>query len=123
MYEVSVEESFCATHCVMFPDRTLEPMHGHDWRITVVWRGRRLDERGLLIDFEQAHKSLRALLDELNYTHLNDHPWLSGSPASSESVARMIFEKLDSVPGLADESLRSVRVTEAPGRSATYARE
>lgn len=123
MFEVSVEGSFCATHRVMFADRTLEPMHGHDWRITAVWRGRRLDERGLLIDFDQAQKSLRALLDELNYTHLNDHPWLSGAPASSESVARMIFEKLDSVLGLADELLRSVRVTEAPGCSATYSRE
>ena len=123
MYEISVRGSFRATHQVATPSGELEPRHEHDWRIEAVWGGRRLDDRGLLVDFARAEQALRGLASALEGTHLNEHAILAGRPPSAENVARVFFEKLDSVRGSVDARLRSVSVREAPGCRAVYARD
>jgi 6-pyruvoyltetrahydropterin/6-carboxytetrahydropterin synthase len=123
MYEISVRGSFRATHQVATPSGELEPRHEHDWRIEAVWSGRRLDDRGLLVDFACAEQVLRRLASTFEGKHLNEHPMLAGCPPSAENVARVFFEKLDSVRGCVDARLRSVRVREAPGCRAVYARD
>ncbi len=123
MYEVAVQGSFCATHQVALPDGAMEPLHGHDWRVTALWGGRQLDERGMIVDFDEALRSLTGLLAELDHTSLNEHPWFGGVSASAERVARVVFERLESVLGPAGQALVSVRVSEAPNCSATYRRD
>ena len=123
MYEVAVQGSFCATHQVALPDGAMEPLHGHDWRVTAVWGGRQPDERGMIVDFDEARRSLTGLLAELNHASLNEHPWFGGVSASAERVARVVFERLESVLGSAGPALVSVTVSEAPNCSATYRRD
>ena len=123
MYEVSIEGFFCASHRVTSPDHKLEPAHEHDWQVRAVWRGRRLDERGLLVDFVRAEQALKALTTELDGADLNRHPLLAGRPPSAEVLARVLFERLDSVRGSADGLLKSVSVGEAPGCVAVYSRD
>ena len=122
MYEVSVKGSFRATHQVAMPSGELEPRHEHDWRVEAVWSGRALDGRGLLVDFVRAEQVLRKLAADLEGAHLNEHPMLAGCPPSAENVARVLFEKLDSLRGCVDARLSLVRVGEAPGCRAVYAR-
>jgi 6-pyruvoyl-tetrahydropterin synthase len=76
MYEISVRGSFRATHQVATPSGELEPRHEHDWRIEAVWSGRRLDDRGLLVDFACAEQVLRRLASTFEGKHLNEHPRL-----------------------------------------------
>jgi 6-pyruvoyltetrahydropterin/6-carboxytetrahydropterin synthase len=123
MYEVSVEGSFRATHQVATPSGVPEPSHEHDWRVEAVWRGHCLDDRGLLVDFVRVEQELRSLATGFEGAHLNEHPMLAGCPPSAENVARVFFEKLDSVRGRVDARLWSVRVQEAPGCRAAYARD
>jgi 6-pyruvoyltetrahydropterin/6-carboxytetrahydropterin synthase len=123
MYEVSVEGRFSATHRISLSDGTLEPVHSHEWKVRAVWRGPRLDERGLLVDFGRAEEALGALMSELNDSYLNDHPLLGGRPPSAENLSRVLFEKLGAAGSPADEELKCVSVTEAPGCVATYERD
>lgn len=120
MYEVTVESRFCASHRTTREDHTLEPSHEHDWQVRAVWRGRELDERGMLIDFVPAERSLKALTGELDGRHLNDHPLLQGRPPSAEVLAQVLFERLDAAAGSLAGALSSVSVAEAPGCVAVY---
>ncbi|HRX83670.1 MAG TPA: 6-carboxytetrahydropterin synthase [Phycisphaerae bacterium] len=119
MYEVSVEAQFSAAHRLRLADGTLEPPHGHDWHVTVVFAGAQLDPIGVLVDFIAAEARLRSVVGELHHTDLNACPAMRGLNPSAEHVARVIYEQMAADPQLA-EALQRVRVSEAPGCAATY---
>ena len=56
--------------------------------------GRELSPEGLLIDFRDLKKWTVEVLDELDHKYLNELTPFSGDCATSERVARFIFERL-----------------------------
>ena len=122
MYEVLVEGGFTARHGVRLPDGNIEPLHTHDWGVTVRFAGRELDECGLLVNFDAVKSALNAVLARFEHTDLNQNPAMCGLNPTAEHVAKVIFEAmLQRWNG--DERLRSVRVSEAPHAAAVYGRE
>lgn len=119
MFEVVVESSFVASHAVRLPTGEMEPIHEHDWQVSVVFEGPTLNGDGMLVDFELVRERLLAILAPLRGTNLNEHPAWGSKPASAERVAQRIFELLDDVSG-SQATLRRVTVREAPGCSATF---
>ena len=119
MYEVSVEAVFSAAHRVRMPDGTLEPVHGHDWRVRVTFAADVLNKAGFVVDFVAAENALREAVGALHHTDLNTCPAMGGLNPSAENVARVIYDLIgrNEVLGAA---LDRVRVTEAPGCNATY---
>lgn len=119
MFEVAVESCFRASHAVRLPTGEMEPIHEHDWQVSVVFAGATLNGDGMLVDFEVVRERLSAILAPLRGTNLNDHPALGGKPASAERVARLIFESLDHA-NWSEATLHRVTVREAPGCAATF---
>ncbi|HEX8325405.1 MAG TPA: 6-carboxytetrahydropterin synthase, partial [Tepidisphaeraceae bacterium] len=117
MFEISVTRTFCASHQVRFRNGTLEPMHGHNWTVTVTVWATHLDADGFVIDFHRLEKRLDAIVTPLNNAHLNDAKLLRGANPSAEIVCRAIGQALVIDPPAA---LLSVSITEAPGCVATY---
>ena len=119
MYEVSVQAQFSAAHRVRLPDGELEPLHGHDWKVTATFAGPELDASGMLVDFVLAEWRLREIVTQLHHADLNTVSLMRGLNPTAEYVAKRIFDSLAE-----DESLRTtlarVAVTEAPGCVATY---
>ena len=114
MYEVVVEASFSATHQLRHPDGQLEPLHGHDWKAEARFEGPELDECGLLVDFNEAQGALKEVIQTLHRRHLNELEAFNRLNPSAENVAHLIFDRMHAT-GLFDETLVSVRVSEAPG--------
>lgn len=112
MYHVTVEEGFNAMHQLRLPDGTIEPLHGHDWRVRVRCVRHELDAHGMVVDFEDLRRRVRSALEPLHHSHLNLHPAMRGAAPTAEAVARCIFDALAAggLDGLAD-----VEVAEAPG--------
>lgn len=121
MYEIIVDGSFSATHALRMPGGAAEPLHGHDWKVSVCLARDTLDDTGFVADFEDVQRALTELTDELHHTCLNDHPLLSGLNPTTEVVARAVFERLRDNSSWCEELL-SVSITEAPGCQARYVR-
>ena len=121
MYEIIVDGSFSATHALRMPGGGTEPLHGHDWKVSVCLARDRLDDSGFVADFGDVQRALTKLTDELHHTCLNDHALFSGSNPTTEVVARVVFERLRDNSSWSDELL-SVSITEAPGCRARYLR-
>lgn len=119
MYEVSVEGRFSAAHRVHLPSGELEPVHGHDWRVTVTFKSAALDNAGMVVDFVLAEKTLNATLAAFDHTDLNECPMMRGRNPSAEWVARTLFEILSQNPAL-NPTMTRVNVEEAPGCHAAY---
>ena len=118
MYELSVQRQFRATHAITMAG-VREPVHEHDWLVTVVVAGEKLDQDGLLCDFLVIQRELDRIIGDLNERDLNATPPFDRVNPTAEHVARHIAEQ-------AAEAMKShatvsrVTVTEEPGCAATY---
>jgi 6-pyruvoyltetrahydropterin/6-carboxytetrahydropterin synthase len=118
MYELSVQREFCAAHAIVIGGRR-EPIHGHNWRVTIAVAGEILDEDGLLCDFHVVERQLDRVVAALHNRDLNTTPPFDKLNPTAEHVARHIAQVVS--PSL-PPNVRLVRasVTEAPGCEATY---
>ncbi|MEQ8770238.1 MAG: 6-carboxytetrahydropterin synthase [Phycisphaerales bacterium] len=122
MFEITVTADFCAAHALTVAG-IKEPVHGHNWHVTVTLVGTELDDDGLLCDFHTVESSVNAITDDFNNTDLNNHPAFRENNPSAERVAEYIASELHQrvAPTLAPHArVAAVSVTEAPGCVATY---
>jgi 6-pyruvoyltetrahydropterin/6-carboxytetrahydropterin synthase len=108
MFRVTVTRSFSAAHALKIGGKC-EDLHGHNFKVDVTVEGRKLSPEGLLIDFRDLKKWTDEVLDELDHKYLNDLAHFSGDCATSERVARFIFESLAS--RMKGNALRIAEVT------------
>ena len=94
MFEVVLTHPFVAAHRLKLYDGSLEPLHGHNWKVEVRLQGDRLDQIEVLIDFLEAKKRIGEYLKEIDYTYLNENPKFAGKNPSAEVVAYWLFQRL-----------------------------
>jgi 6-pyruvoyltetrahydropterin/6-carboxytetrahydropterin synthase len=109
MYELKIEDSFAAAHRLRGYKGLCEELHGHNWKIEIVIRSDRLNEIGLVVDFQELKEAARQVLQSLDHSYLNDLPAFQEINPSSENIARHIFEHLAS--RIEREGIRMQRVT------------
>jgi 6-pyruvoyl-tetrahydropterin synthase len=118
-YQVSVEQSFTASHALPLPGGRREPKHEHTWQVTATYRSAELSgEMDVVVDFVEVSHAMQALAEKLQNQALDSHPLLMGHPASAERVAEAWARELTAGPG--GELLLAVEVTEAQGCRAAY---
>jgi 6-pyruvoyltetrahydropterin/6-carboxytetrahydropterin synthase len=116
-FEIRVTRTFCASHQVKLPGGGLEPIHGHNWNVTLTVAADALDASGFVVDFHELERRLDAVVGPMNNRHLNDLPPFGRSNTSAECVALAIAENIHLPPGV---KMAAVEVTEAPGCVAVY---
>ncbi len=122
MFQLSVEQEFCAAHAIEIGGRR-ETRHGHNWRVTVTVSGESLDGDGLVCDFHAVEGALREAVAPFQNRDLNQIPPFDRLNPTAEHVARHIARRVQELlgPGLArGAAVTSCRVTEAPGCAATF---
>ncbi len=122
MFTISVQDEFCAAHALTIAG-SVEPVHGHNFRVVLTLEGPELDDDGLLCDFHTIEFTLRELLDPFRNANLADLPPFDSINPSAECIARFIAQAMHERVGasLAPHArIASVSVTEAPGCRATY---
>lgn len=120
MYELKVITHFAAAHQLRNFRGKCEKLHGHNWKIEVILRGERLNNAGLLIDFQEVKEATNSILKELDHSFLNEIPPFNHQNPSSENIAAYIFEKLSSK--LNNNQIKVTKVTawESDTASASY---
>ena len=95
MFEVSVEDTFSAGHALRGYKGKCENVHGHNYKVQVVVRGENIDQKtGMLADFVELKRLLRAISEPLDHVFLNDiEPFTTLEP-SAENIAWYICEKM-----------------------------
>lgn len=121
MFQIGVIRHFSSAHHLRGYKGKCEALHGHNWKVEAQVRSEKLDHLGMVVDFGDLKTILDALLDELDHTLINDHPYFKEHNPSSEELARFLFERLkDDLP--AQVEVASVKVWESPGSFAIYTR-
>ena len=122
MYELTVERSFSAAHCLRDYDGPCARMHGHNYRVEITVQGPELDEQGMLVDFGPLKGLCDEVLGELDHRLLNELPAFAERNVTSENLAVHIYR---GVAARLDPRLRMgrVRLWETDGSSVTYREE
>jgi len=120
MYRVTQEGWISSSHQTVRADGSLEPIHGHNWRIQVTVEAAELDDRGMVVDLDELRHTLVAALDELDHTHLNDLPAFADQPVSAEVIARHVGKKLAVQIDDGRRRVVEIRVWMTDARGATW---
>lgn len=116
MYEIAIEDTFDAAHCLRDYEGTCSRLHGHTYRVRAAFRFADLEDSGLAFDFRKAKAVLREILDYLDHQYINDLPEFSVRNPSAEAIAKLVYDKVRlSVP-----QTYSVSIWETPTSCATY---
>ena len=119
MFTISVERHFRASHQLTLPDGSKEPVHKHDWVVTASLSSEKLNNMGVVMDFQ----ALKTLIDKtvagFENKALESICYFKRNNPSAENMAKYIYEKLriELPEGV---KLRDIRVVEEPGCSAKF---
>ncbi len=116
MFEITVEDSFDAAHCVKNYEGACRRLHGHTYRVRVAFRFADVDSSGMALDFRDAKRALRGVLDYMDHNYINDLPEFQVMNATAENVARFIYTRLKTE----FDSIYCVSVWETATSCATY---
>ena len=95
MYSVTVRDHFMIAHS--FRGETFGPaqrLHGATFVVDATFRRPELDEDGVVVDIGLASAQLKSVLEDLNYTNLDEDPTFVGKNTTTEVLAHFVFDRL-----------------------------
>ena len=116
-FEITTTRHFSAAHQLQLYDGSLEPLHGHNWKVRITVAAAALDSIGVVMDFHELERLADDVIGKMHNRHLNDLPEFSRLNPSAENVALHIAQSLRLVGPAA---LVSVEVWETNENSAVY---
>jgi len=119
MYEVLVEQKFSSAHYLRDYHGKDEPLHGHNWKVQVKFKGRKLIKpEEYLIDFVEVSSTLEKIIAKINYKNINDVAPFNRINPSAENIAQWIYTEFAKKSPSAKPSC--VTVWETEGCAAIY---
>ena len=116
-FQLTTTREFAAAHQLRLYDGSLEPLHGHNWRVKATVAAERLDPIGVVMDFHELERLVDAIIAPWHNHHLNEAGAFAELNPSTENVALVIGRTLKLPEGV---WLLSVEVWETPANSAIY---
>lgn len=118
MFEICVEHTFAAGHALRNYHGKCENVHGHNYKVQVAVAGPELDENGLLYDFAELKKRLRATSEYLDHQFINDLKPFDTLNPSAENIAKFFCDEIQK--DLTTAAITFVKVWETETSCATY---
>ena len=119
MFTISVERHFRASHQLTLPDGSKEPVHQHDWVVTASLSSERLNNMGVVMDFQILQAMIDKTVADFDNKALESISYFQQNNPSAENVAKYIYEKLliELPKGV---KLLNILIVEEPGCSAKF---
>ena len=116
MFEIKVKADFSAAHNLRNYHGKCENLHGHNWIVEAVFRYKKLDKDGLAVDFKIAKETLKAAIESLDHSYLNELRFFKDTNPTSENIAKFIYDSVKKDMG----SIYSIAVWENDKSCALY---
>ena len=120
-WRLTVRSCFSAAHALRNYKGKCENLHGHNYLVEMTAEGTALDEQvEYLADFSVLKEHLNGVLELLDHANLNERAPFAHINATSENLARYIYQRLTQRLAELPVKLYSVTVWETEKQGATY---
>ena len=128
MFSLTVRRNFMIAHSLPRPAfGPAQGLHGATFVTEVTFRRRTLNEDSIVLDIGEAGEVLDAILADLNYQNLDEHPDFAGKLSTTEALAQYVADAVAAkIRGGNDgQALAGLDVTlrETPDAWASYSLE
>ncbi|QDW28787.1 6-carboxytetrahydropterin synthase [Arthrobacter sp. KBS0702] len=128
MFSLTVRRNFMIAHSLPRPAfGPAQGLHGATFVTEVTFRRRTLNEDSIVLDIGEAGEVLDAILADLNYQNLDEHPDFAGKLSTTEALAEYIADAVAAKirVGTDGQALAGIDVTlrETPDAWASYSLE
>jgi 6-pyruvoyltetrahydropterin/6-carboxytetrahydropterin synthase len=94
MFTLGVSDYIMIAHHIADPAfGRAQSLHGATYSVEAQLRVKELNAHSVVMDISVFRSMLRAILDELDYTNLDEHPAFAGSVSTTERVAEFIAHR------------------------------
>ncbi|HLF18329.1 MAG TPA: 6-carboxytetrahydropterin synthase QueD [Candidatus Omnitrophota bacterium] len=118
MFELSVCDHIASAHFLPGYEGPCKNLHGHTWKIEVTVLSGSLDKIGMVIDFQDIKKKLKAFLKPLDHVCLNDLEYFKRDNPTTENIAKYVYKHF--AKEIVPLKISKVRVWESDTSSVTY---
>jgi 6-pyruvoyltetrahydropterin/6-carboxytetrahydropterin synthase len=120
VYEVTIETGFSGAHVLRGYKGKCGRLHGHNWKVQVTVAAERLDDVGMGLDFSRLKEETRAVLAQVDHSHLNEvFPFTELNP-TAENIAKWVWEMLGKRLDSTALEVTKVTVWESESAAATF---
>jgi 6-pyruvoyltetrahydropterin/6-carboxytetrahydropterin synthase len=120
MFELSIKSKFSSAHFLREYEGKCENLHGHNWKVELILRGKELNKIGLLVDFKEMKNTLNTVLDELDHKLINENEFFKTKNPSCENIAFYLHQILSQKFNTEKINVHKVIVFETDDASASY---
>jgi 6-pyruvoyl-tetrahydropterin synthase len=121
MYTVGVKDHIMIAHSLAGEAfGPAQRLHGATYAVSVEIERQELSEHDVVVDIGELRGLLRAVLAELDYQNLDEHPAFSGKRSTTELVARHVHRELGKRLALPGGGILTVTLDESPVAWARY---
>src|SRR5213075_3157204 len=93
-FQITTTRHFSAAHQLRLYDGSVEPLHGHNWKVKVVVSAGKLDEIGVVMDFHELERMVAQVVGSMHNRNLNELNAFESMNPSAENVAWLIGQKI-----------------------------
>jgi 6-pyruvoyltetrahydropterin/6-carboxytetrahydropterin synthase len=86
-FEITATVEFSAGHQLKLYDGSMEPVHGHNWKVKVTVAAEKLDGMGVVMDFHELARLMEKVIEPMRNRHLNELAAFEEVNPSAENVA------------------------------------
>src|SRR3989339_1324623 len=123
MYELNVEDEFASAHYLRGYKGKCERVHGHNYRVMITVKAKKLNKIGLAVDFSEIKVELKKNMEILDHRLLDELPCFKKVNPSAENIAKYIFDSMNKPLKVKQLKLSKVTVWETARASASYSNE
>lgn len=93
MFQIMIEDCFCAAHQLKGYEGPCENLHGHNFRVQVFLKKNKLNSLGMIFDFKKAKNILRNIIKDFDHKFLNVLPFFKKINPTAENISKVIFHE------------------------------
>jgi 6-pyruvoyltetrahydropterin/6-carboxytetrahydropterin synthase len=94
MHTIFKDFSFAAAHAIRGHTGGCQNLHGHNYRVRVHLRARRLDELGMVLDFADLKAIMQEVVGPFDHRVLNEVPPFDERNTTAELLAQYVFDEV-----------------------------
>lgn len=120
MYEITIQTQFSSAHRLRQYNGECERLHGHNWKLEVSVKSKKLNELGMVMDFKDLKDKVKSIINKLDHQYLNEIPPFTEINPTTENLSKYIFDELSKMINDADIKVSNVKIWESDTCYANY---